>query len=72
MMYTPVDHETEVKELFEKVSVAIPGIEDARAISLEGFKVAIDNMMNKAFYYGSQQTLQSAEDVIDRVFNQRR
>lgn len=61
-------HDQEVRELFEKVSVAIPET-GMRAMNLEGFKVAVDIMMNKAFFYGSQQTLQSAEDVIDRVFN---
>ena len=68
-MYTPVDHDIEVKELFEKVSVEIPGMGDARAINLAGFKIAIDTMMNKAFYYGSQQTLKTAEDIVDKVFN---
>lgn len=69
-MYTIIDNDTEIKELFEKVSVAIPGMSsETRAINLAGFKVAIDTMMNKAFYYGSQQTLKSAEEVIDKVFN---
>lgn len=62
-------HDQEVKELFEKLSVEIPGVNGLRAMNLEAFKLGIDKMMNKAFYYGSQQTFQTAEDVIDRVFN---
>ena len=65
-------HEQEVKELFEKVTVEIPQGGGLRAINLEGFKLAIDQMMNKAFYFGGQQTLRVAEDVIDQVFNKPR
>lgn len=68
--FTP--HDQEVKELFEKVTVEIPEGGGLRAITLEGFKIAIDQMMNKAFYYGGQQTLKVAEDVIDQVFNRTR
>lgn len=69
-MLETVPHNVEVKELFEKVTVAIPGGKGLRAINLEGFKIAIDQMMNKAFYHGQQQTLDTAEDVINRVFKQ--
>lgn len=65
-------HEQEVKELFEKVTVEIPNSGGLRAINLEGFKIAVDQMMNKAFFFGSQDTLKSAEDVIERVFNRKR
>jgi hypothetical protein len=62
-------HEQEVKELFEKLSVEIPGTSGLRAINLEAFKMGVEQMMNKAYFFGSKQTLQTAEDIIDRVFN---
>lgn len=61
-------HDVEVKELYEKISVEIPGGNGLRAMSLEGFQVAIDKMMNKAYAYGTQQAFSSVEDVVDRVF----
>lgn len=71
-MYSQVDHEVEVKELFENISVEIPGTSGLRAMNLEAFKIGVDSMMNKAFFFGSQQTLQTAEDIIDQVFNRLR
>lgn len=68
-MTDAITHDEEVRELFEKVTVEIPECGGLRAINLQGFKLAIDRMMNKAFYMGSRQTLQSAEEVIDKVFN---
>lgn len=64
-------HEQEVTELFEKLTVEIPGGQGLRAINRESFKLAIDQMMNKAFYYGGKQVLQSTEDILDRVFKDR-
>lgn len=61
-------HDEEVKELFEKVTANIPGT-TMRAISLEGFTIAIDQMMNKAFYYGAQHSMGTVQDIMDRVFN---
>lgn len=68
-METIPSHDVEVKELFEKLSVEIPGTSGLRAMNLEAFKVGVDKMMNKAFFYGGQHTLQSAEEIIDKVFN---
>lgn len=64
-------HDQEVKELFEKLTVEMPGTSGLRVINLEAFKIAIDQMMNKAFYYGGKQVLQSTEEIMDRVFNER-
>jgi hypothetical protein len=71
-MLDTVNHDVEVKELFDKVTVEIPGGNGLRAINLEGFKVAIDRMMMKGFFHGGQQVLSSAEDVIERVFNKQK
>lgn len=65
-------HEQEVKELFEKLSVEIPGTGGLRAMNLEAFKMGVDQMMNKAYFHGSRETLQTAEDIIDRVFNRQK
>lgn len=61
-------HDQDVKELFEKVTAKIPGTE-LRAINLDGFKVAIDQMMNKAFYYGAQHSMGTVQDIMEKVFN---
>lgn len=66
---TSTPHDTDVIELFEKVTVALPGSTDLRVIKLEGFAQAIEQMMNKAYYMGCQQSLNSAETIIERVFN---
>lgn len=63
-----VTHDQEVKELFERVTVKIPGT-DMYAINLEGFKIAIDQMMNKAFYYGGKNTIETVEDIMDKIYN---
>lgn len=64
----PVDHEAEVKELFEKSTVAIPGAGQIRAINLETFTHAIDQMMQKAYYYGRMEAMNTAEQIIDQAF----
>lgn len=62
-------HEQEVRELYEKYSVEIPGITAGRAISFEGFKLAIDMMMDKAYNYGKAEGLHAAEDIVDQAFS---
>jgi hypothetical protein len=64
-----VEHEAEVISLFEQVTVEIPNSGGLRAISLEGFKIAINQMMNKAFYHGQIQAISTAESIMDRVFS---
>lgn len=61
-------HQDEIKELFEQVTVPLPGSQDLRVIKLNGFTEAIEQMMNKAYYMGCQQTMESAETIVDRVF----
>jgi hypothetical protein len=61
--------DVEVEELFEKVTVEIPGTDGLRAINLKSFKLAIDKMMNQAFYQGAKNSMESVEDIIERVFN---
>lgn len=62
------EHEQEVKELFKKLTVEISGT-SLRAISYDGFKIAIDQMMNKAYYMGTQQGFDTVEAVLGKVFN---
>jgi hypothetical protein len=62
------DHETEVKELFDKLTAPIPGSNGLRAINLEGFTVAISVMMNKAFYHGQMDAVEATESLFEKVF----
>lgn len=68
-MYQLDNHDVEIKTLFEKLSVEIPGTTGLRAMNLSAFELGVNSMMNKAFIEGSQQTLETAENVIDEVFN---
>jgi hypothetical protein len=68
-MLLDVSHDVEVKELFEKLTVEIPGLTDTKAISLEAFKIGIDIMMNKAFYYGAQNSMNTVSEIMDLTFN---
>lgn len=61
--------DVELKELFERLSVEIPGTNGLRAMNLEAFELGVHKMMNKAFVEGGQHSLKTAEDIIDRVFN---
>lgn len=62
-------HQEEIKELFEQVTVPLPGSQDLRVIKLDGFTEAIEQMMNKAYYIGCQKTMESAETIVERAFN---
>jgi hypothetical protein len=62
-------HDQEVKDLFEKVTVVIPNSGGLRAISLTGFQVAIELMMNKAFYQGARNSIVTVEDMMDKIYN---
>jgi len=62
-------HEQDVKDLFEQVTVALPGSDDLRIIKLNGFSQAIEQMMNRAYYMGCQESIASAETIIEKVFN---
>lgn len=64
-------HEQEVQELYEKLTVEIPGIKAGRAISLDSFQHAIDLMMNKAYKYGQFEGFQKAEGIVHQVFETR-
>ena len=68
-MLDTVEHDAEIKELFDKITAEIPGGNGLRAINLEGFKIAADRMIIKGIYYGTQHVLNSTNDTIDRVFN---
>lgn len=63
-------HEQDVKDLFEQVTVALPGSNNLRVIKLDGFLEAIEQMMNKAYYIGCHESISSAETIIEKVFNQ--
>ncbi len=64
------DHETEVKDLFDKLTAPIPGSNGPRAITLEGFTVAISVMMNKAFFQGQMEAVETTESLFSKVFMQ--
>jgi hypothetical protein len=63
------DHKTEIKELFDQLTAAVPGSTAVRAISLDAFTVAIDIMMNKAFYHGQVNAIETTEEIMGKVFN---
>jgi|688.fasta_scaffold1914896_1 hypothetical protein len=69
MQKIPETNEEEIRELFEKLSVEVPGTNGLRAMNLQAFKLGVDKMMNQAFVEGSQNSLKTAEDIINRVFN---
>jgi hypothetical protein len=60
-------HEEEVRLLFDKLTVKVPDSE-LSYITFDAFKVAIDQMMNKAFHQGAVNNLQTVEAVIDNIF----
>ena len=62
-------HEQEVQELYEKLTVEIPGVTSGRAIGLESFKAAIEIMMNKAYVYGQAEGFHEVEGMMNRVFS---
>ena len=68
LMEAVQDHETEVKELFDKLTAAVPGSTTVRAISLEAFTVAISIMMNKAYYHGQVNAIETTEEIMSKVF----
>lgn len=68
-MKTFPTHEDDVRELYEKLTVEIPGATSIRAINLQAFTAAIDQMMNKAFYYGTEHSMKSVHEIMDRVFS---
>lgn len=63
------NHETEVKELFDKLTAPIPGSNGPRAITLEGFTAAISVMMNKAFFQGQMDAVETTESLFRKVFS---
>jgi hypothetical protein len=71
-MIEPISHEQEVIQLFKESTVEIPGIENVRAITLESFKIAIDRMMDQAYYYGINTAFSKAEGMVDDIINRAR
>jgi hypothetical protein len=52
------DEETQILELYEKVTVTIPGLNtEIRAISFDGFKLAVEQMMQIADLKGKLEAL---------------
>jgi hypothetical protein len=52
------DEEAQILELYEKVTVAIPGLKtEIRAISFDGFKIAVEQMMQIADLKGKLEAL---------------
>jgi len=52
-----VSHEDEVRNLFLESTTYLPDNQDVRVISFDNFKLAIDKMMDKAYYYGINQNI---------------
>lgn len=65
-----IEQKEDVKELFESMSVQIPDLPDLRAMSFETFKIAVDKMMNEAFYSGVQHGMSTVENIMDSVFKE--
>lgn len=61
---TPTDHDLELKELFEKCTAAIPGYDNIRVINYSGFLVAINAMMDKAYYMGTKHSYDTVDAVL--------
>lgn len=62
-------HEQELLELFNKVTVPVPGSTEIHAINLDGFKRAIDWAMEKAYLLGQQEGLNKASAIVSETFN---
>jgi hypothetical protein len=59
------DEESRIIELFEAVTVKIPGLEsDIRAITIDGFKLAIEQMMHIADLKGKIEALDVSLKVL--------
>jgi len=63
------DHEVKIRELFSQLTAEIPGTVGFRAINAEGFKMAIEIMMNEAFYLGQMDAVEASESVFSQVFS---
>ena len=68
MTETEISHEQEVIELFDKVTAELPGKNQFRVITLDGFKIAIEQMMNKAFYHGQMNAIEATQSAFEEVF----
>ena len=59
------DEEAQIFELYEKVTVAIPGLDtEIRAISFDGFKIAVEQMMKIADLKGKLEALEVSIETI--------
>lgn len=58
------EHDTEVKELFDSLTVELPGEQNLRVINYAAFKLAIEKMMDKAYYMGSKHSYDTVETVL--------
>jgi hypothetical protein len=63
------DHKVKIKELFDQLTAEIPGTTRFRAINEEGFKMAIDVMMNEAFYMGQKDAVEASRSIFSQVFS---
>lgn len=51
------------------VTVPVPGSTEIHAIKFEGFKKAIDQMMDYAYAIGQQEAFSKASDIVTETFN---
>lgn len=62
-------HDAEIIEIFHQISAEIPRSGGLRAVSEKGFIVAVNAMMNKAYYYGELNGFKEAEAVLNTVLS---
>lgn len=59
------EEEAQISDLFQKVTVAIPGISsDIRAINIDGFKLGVSKMMEIADLKGKLEALEVSIETI--------
>lgn len=61
-------HEQDVKELFDKVTVPVPGSDKLHAITFESFTTAVEWIMTKGYYLGQQEGLNKASAIVQETF----
>lgn len=59
----------EFQELFNTVTVPIPGSPEIHAITLNGFKLVAERLLQIGYQRGFQQSQQITEDTLAQVLN---
>ena len=64
-------HEQDVKDLYNRLPKAYSGVsstDDIRLINYVLFESMIGQMMDKAYYYGQINAVESVENIIETTF----